>query len=166
MDVKWWFSKVRKWRRWECSRGAVPHFVTRICSLRVRCLSYPSPFKNLTLVNWKSLNNFLSSVSLHVTGHVIFTVCTPMTPSLFRLVHRVWCKRKSREKKWPCELKGRFPFDQIFLFEIPGIPCDEWQVTTSNFANGKETNSRVSLSCFTCFGIARWPWSWKKRYNF
>ena len=23
-------------------------------------------------------------------------------------------------------LKGRFPFDQIFRFEIPGIPCDEW----------------------------------------
>ena len=21
---------------------------------------------------------------------------------------------------------GRFPFDQIFRFEIPGIPCDEW----------------------------------------
>ena len=25
---------------------------------------------------------------------------------------------------------GRFPFDQIFRFEIPGIPCDEWN---SNF---------------------------------
>ena len=23
-------------------------------------------------------------------------------------------------------LKGRFPFDQIFRVEIPGIPCDEW----------------------------------------
>ena len=22
--------------------------------------------------------------------------------------------------------RGRFPFDQIFRFEIPGIPCDEW----------------------------------------
>ena len=22
--------------------------------------------------------------------------------------------------------EGRFPFDQIFRFEIPGIPCDEW----------------------------------------
>ena len=21
---------------------------------------------------------------------------------------------------------ARFPFDQIFRFEIPGIPCDEW----------------------------------------
>ena len=27
-------------------------------------------------------------------------------------------------------LTGRFPFDQIFRFEIPGIPCDEWN---SNF---------------------------------
>ena len=26
--------------------------------------------------------------------------------------------------------EGRFPFDQIFRFEIPGIPCDEWN---SNF---------------------------------
>ena len=24
------------------------------------------------------------------------------------------------------ESLGRFPFDQIFWFEIPGIPCDEW----------------------------------------
>ena len=24
------------------------------------------------------------------------------------------------------EVKGRFPFDQIFWFEIPGDPCDEW----------------------------------------
>ena len=23
-------------------------------------------------------------------------------------------------------VQGRFPFDQIFRFEIPGIPCDEW----------------------------------------
>ena len=26
-------------------------------------------------------------------------------------------------KSW---LRGRFPFDQIFRFEISGIPCDEW----------------------------------------
>ena len=25
-----------------------------------------------------------------------------------------------------CEDQGRFPFDKIFRFEIPGIPCDEW----------------------------------------
>ena len=24
------------------------------------------------------------------------------------------------------KLIGRFPFDKIFRFEIPGIPCDEW----------------------------------------
>ena len=31
--------------------------------------------------------------------------------------------------------RGRFPFDQIFWFEIPGIPCDEWN------------------SIFRCFGL-------------
>ena len=28
------------------------------------------------------------------------------------------------------QVPGRFPFDQIFRFEIPGIPCDGWN---SNF---------------------------------
>ena len=27
---------------------------------------------------------------------------------------------------WTMQGMGRFPFDQIFRFEIPGIPCDEW----------------------------------------
>ena len=29
-------------------------------------------------------------------------------------------------KRWEWGNLGRFPFDQIFLFEIPGILCDEW----------------------------------------
>ena len=35
---------------------------------------------------------------------------------------KVWPRQKS--EKW--DNLGRFPFDQIFRFEIPGIPCDEW----------------------------------------
>ena len=27
---------------------------------------------------------------------------------------------------------GRFPFDQIFRFEIPGIPCDDFPVRSIN----------------------------------
>ena len=27
-----------------------------------------------------------------------------------------------------------FPFDQIFQFEIPGIPCDEWQPSSEGFS--------------------------------
>ena len=42
-------------------------------------------------------------------------------------------------------LNGRFPFDQIFWFEIPGIPCDEWN---SIFRCVGLTNPRSSGSKF------------------
>ena len=37
---------------------------------------------------------------------------------------------RSRSRAGLTNFFGRFPFDQIFRFEIPGIPCDEWN---SNF---------------------------------
>ena len=45
----------------------------------------------------------------------------------------------------PCALflagvQGRFPFDQIFRFEIPGILCDEWN---SNFPLGSINQSQA-----------------------
>ena len=43
------------------------------------------------------------------------------------------------------EDKGRFPFDQIFRFEIPGILCDEWN---SIFRFVGLTNPRSSCSKF------------------
>ena len=42
-------------------------------------------------------------------------------------------------------LLGRFPFDQIFRFEIPGILCDEWN---SIFRFVGLTNPRSSGSKF------------------
>ena len=44
------------------------------------------------------------------------------------------------ERNW-----GRFPFDQIFRFEIPGILCDEWN---SIFQFVGLTNPRSSGSKF------------------
>ena len=46
---------------------------------------------------------------------------------------------------WMESALGRFPFDQIFRFEIPGIPCDEWN---SIFRFVGLTNPRSSGSKF------------------
>ena len=39
--------------------------------------------------------------------------------------HFGWISWVSSRELWKC---GRFPFYQIFRFEIPGIPCDEWNI--------------------------------------
>ena len=62
-------------------------------------------------------------------------------------------KKKTKERKNKksftrfnhIENKGRFPFDQIFRFEIPGILCDEWN---SIFQFVGLTNPRSSGSKF------------------
>ena len=64
--------------------------------------------------------------------------------------------------------KGRFPFDQIFRFEIPGIPRDEWN---SNFPvrsiyppqaigfqvsrENTRSNGGLFYLLFTYFGVAQ-----------
>ena len=55
---------------------------------------------------------------------------------------------------------GRFPFDKIFRFEIPGIPCDEWNsifrfLGLTSFARKYEIKRRTLLPLFTCFLVAR-----------
>ena len=70
----------------------------------------------------------------------------------------------SARKKHP----GRFPFDQKFRFEIPGIPCGEWNSIfrlvvpghhVLGFArkykiNQSKTNGGLVAS-FSCFGVVR-----------
>ena len=67
--------------------------------------------------------------------------------------------------------RGPFPFDQIFLFEIPRIPCDEWNsifrlvgLTRLRSLGSKvraETRSQTKglfslfLPFFTCLGVTR-----------
>ena len=46
--------------------------------------------------------------------------------------------------------QGRFPFDQIFRFEIPGILCDEWN---SIFRLVELTNPRSSGICLLALGL-------------
>ena len=55
--------------------------------------------------------------------------------------------------------EGRFPFDQIFRFEIPGIPCNEWNIvfrfvgltrprsSSSKFRENRKSNGRLFYLC-------------------
>ena len=52
--------------------------------------------------------------------------------------------KKGHSGVYPGDL-GRFPFDQIFRFQIPGILCDEWN---SIFRLVGLTNPRSSGSTF------------------
>ena len=57
--------------------------------------------------------------------------------------------------------KGRFPFDQIFWFKIPGIPCDEWNsifrfvgLTRPRFQVSREnTKGRLFYLCILALGL-------------
>ena len=59
--------------------------------------------------------------------------------------------------------QGRFPFDQIFQFEIPGIPCDEWNsifrfvgLTRPRFQVSREntkSNGRLFYLCLLALGL-------------
>ena len=69
-------------------------------------------------------------------------------------------------------LLGRFPFDQIFRFEIPGIPWDEWNsiFRLVGLTNPKScTKFRAKIrnqteDSFTfVYLLARRLWSWNKR---
>ena len=81
-----------------------------------------------------------------------------------------WTDLYSCEVNYSLVNYGRFPFDQIFRFEIPGIPCDEWNSIfrflglNSSQLNGHQVSSlagkykiqrRTLLPLFTCFQVAR-----------
>ena len=55
------------------------------------------------------------------------------------------CIVEAGERVVPQKAIGRFPFDQIYRFEIPGISCDEWN---SIFRCVGLTNPRSSGSKF------------------
>ena len=75
-------------------------------------------------------------------------------------------------------LLGRFPFDQIFRFEIPGIPWDEWNsifrlvgLTNPKSCTKFRAKRRTLLPLFTCLlddseveinDVFWWGW----QYNF
>ena len=87
----------------------------------------------------------------------------PCTAAHTYIAH-IW--QNSLPGQRPHENKGRFPFDQIFRFEIPGIPCDEWN---SNFPvssinqsqaigfqvsrENKRSNERLFYLCLLALGL-------------
>ena len=60
---------------------------------------------------------------------------------------------------------GAFPFDQIFRFEIPGIPCDEWnsifrfvgltrpRSSGSEFARKTKSSRGLFYVCLLALGL-------------
>ena len=75
-------------------------------------------------------------------------------------------EKKDGIKRHEMEDDGRFPFDQKFRFEIPGIPCDEWNSIFRLVGQhvpkfrakirNKQRGNKYGRLCasFTCFGVA------------
>ena len=55
-----------------------------------------------------------------------------------------------------CAWHGRFPFDQIFRFEIPGIPCDKWNSIfrfVVGLTNPRSSNGGLFYLCLLALGL-------------
>ena len=56
---------------------------------------------------------------------------------------------------WTVQGMGRFPFDQIFRFEIPGIPCDKWNSMFwfVGLTNPRSSNGGLIYLCLLALGL-------------